>query len=334
MIKWFLSSTYGSYGSRIRSTGFEKKPYNPILGEEFHAEWNIENIGGTIMAAEQVSHHPPISAFFFQNPQANVLLNGHCGQKTKFTGTSLKVKQEGSALLFLRNRNEEYRFDFPELVLHGLLTGSPYLEIIGNTTITCTSGIGARIQFLPKPWFSGEYNVVKGSVYFLEDPSVKIYEISGKWTEKIYVGPEKSKNKILLLDVLSSPIYLPYVKNIELQSRYESRQVWNLVTQALNKQEYGEATIEKTRIEEEQRALRREELEKGVKWQPKLFRFSDESFYVSSPQSLNDPESHPNSPQSTISDQPQKQSNQLPGKEKEKRWIYCGKETLVIPNKK
>jgi hypothetical protein len=37
------------------------KPFNPAIGETFQAD-----INGGHYAAEQVSHHPPISAFYYQ----------------------------------------------------------------------------------------------------------------------------------------------------------------------------------------------------------------------------------------------------------------------------
>ena len=37
------------------------KPFNPVIGETFQAD-----INGGKYAAEQVSHHPPISAFYYE----------------------------------------------------------------------------------------------------------------------------------------------------------------------------------------------------------------------------------------------------------------------------
>lgn len=52
--KWFISCLYGSYASRSKTAGFERKPYNPILGEQFHAVWPDEQgFGETSLTAEQ-----------------------------------------------------------------------------------------------------------------------------------------------------------------------------------------------------------------------------------------------------------------------------------------
>lgn len=55
--RWYLS------GFHVKPKGV-KKPYNPVLGEIFRANYVMED--GSIMTyfAEQVSHHPPISALY------------------------------------------------------------------------------------------------------------------------------------------------------------------------------------------------------------------------------------------------------------------------------
>ena len=60
VLKWYLS------GWHLKPKGC-KKPYNPIIGETFHATWESDDYGKTQYIAEQVSHHPPISAFHIAN---------------------------------------------------------------------------------------------------------------------------------------------------------------------------------------------------------------------------------------------------------------------------
>jgi hypothetical protein len=40
--RWFMSTLYGSYHERCEK-GTEKKPYNPILGEQLLCEWSQED---------------------------------------------------------------------------------------------------------------------------------------------------------------------------------------------------------------------------------------------------------------------------------------------------
>lgn len=43
VVRWFLSTLYGSYAARWNKGGNEKKPYNPVLGELFFVDWEYNN---------------------------------------------------------------------------------------------------------------------------------------------------------------------------------------------------------------------------------------------------------------------------------------------------
>lgn len=51
------------------------KPYNPILGEQFYCYWKHRD-SKTEFHAEQVSHHPPISAAHLLNKKKKLEFNG------------------------------------------------------------------------------------------------------------------------------------------------------------------------------------------------------------------------------------------------------------------
>lgn len=92
--RWFVSTLYGSFHERSEK-GTEKKPYNPVLGECLFCRWEDKQTGVDCrMTVEQVSHHPPVSAHYLESGAVPSLsLTGYCGQKTKFTGMSVKVNQ-------------------------------------------------------------------------------------------------------------------------------------------------------------------------------------------------------------------------------------------------
>jgi len=56
VLKYYLG------GWHIKPKGV-KKPYNPILGEFFRCRYDYPNGTTAYYIAEQVSHHPPISAW-------------------------------------------------------------------------------------------------------------------------------------------------------------------------------------------------------------------------------------------------------------------------------
>lgn len=59
--RWWILQLKGSFTRREDQTGSEKKPLNPVLGEQFKGKWSASgSIGETTLVSEQVSHHPPI----------------------------------------------------------------------------------------------------------------------------------------------------------------------------------------------------------------------------------------------------------------------------------
>jgi hypothetical protein len=93
VVRWFISTLYGSFHERCKS-GTEKKPFNPVLGEQFICTWpameriltdgetDLFSLPKTNMVCEQVSHHPPVGAFYIENEKKNIFLNGHCMLKS------------------------------------------------------------------------------------------------------------------------------------------------------------------------------------------------------------------------------------------------------------
>lgn len=123
-----LYSLQGSYTRRETTTGSEKKPLNPILGEQFYGYFSSPSTGRLDLAAEQVSHHPPITAFKLENVEKKVKVTGHFAQKTSFSGKSIMVKQVGHAIVSIKTpdgKDESYLITLPKLRIDGLLFGSP-----------------------------------------------------------------------------------------------------------------------------------------------------------------------------------------------------------------
>lgn len=77
VLKWFLSTLHQQYCSRSEKLGSEKKPLNPFLGELFLGKWEGDaNVGETTLISEQVSHHPPATAYAIRNEKHGVEVSG------------------------------------------------------------------------------------------------------------------------------------------------------------------------------------------------------------------------------------------------------------------
>lgn len=163
--KWYLSAFHaGRHGS------IAKKPYNPILGEIFKCYWNLSQdsnckqsndgpvpwakTGDLVFIAEQVSHHPPISAFYAENVDKRIMCSAQIWTKSKFLGLSIGVNNIGTGVLYLLDHNEEYTCTFPNAYGRSILT-EPWFEMGGNVEIECKkSGYFTKIDFITKVSFN------------------------------------------------------------------------------------------------------------------------------------------------------------------------------------
>ncbi|KAF9953609.1 Oxysterol binding protein [Modicella reniformis] len=263
--RWFISTLYGSYSSRSTAAGMEK-PYNPILGEQFFAQWTgDEETGDTILKAEQVSHHPPIMGFHLENKKAGVILEGHCGQKSRFAmPAGIDVYQTGHAILTVPKFNETYLITLPSLNIRGIVTGRPTVELAGSTYIISSAGQLATIEYSTKGYFSGERNRYRATLKPV-DSNTPYYTAQGVWSGVSYFtnGSSQGLEKKLFFDAkadMSAPLE---VKPQSEMAPLESHRLWAVVTKAINEKDYRTASKEKSRIEEAQRVLARARKEKG-----------------------------------------------------------------------
>lgn len=282
-VKWYISTLFGSYASRSggQEGGYERKPYNPILGEQFFCHWN-EQKHSVHLTAEQVSHHPPVSAFYIATTNG-VHVHGFTGQSTSFNGTGIKVRQEGRLFVFIEPYNEEITITLPELHLFGLAS-APYLEITGPAFFLSTSGWAADLDFEKSGFLYGGPDNFTGIIYS-NDTGKEEAEIWGNWKKDVFLlsnpdhhsASKRKKNKKtgqLLFSHEANPARRPHVHGLENQSDVESRRVWSTVTRALFRGDYDAAGEAKNQIEEQQRKARKER-ESGTMepYVPVLFSF-------------------------------------------------------------
>ncbi|XP_041917201.1 oxysterol-binding protein-related protein 5-like isoform X2 [Alosa sapidissima] len=266
VLRWYLSGFYK------KPKGL-KKPYNPILGETFRCCWpHPDSDSCTFYIAEQVSHHPPISAFYVSNKKDGFCISGSILAKSKFYGNSLSAVLEGKAKLQFLNRDEEYVVTMPYAHCKGILYGTMTLELGGRVTIECekTKCI-AHLEFKLKPFLgtSGQVNQISGKI--LQDEEV-LATVDGHWDREVYLMDRRSGQR----DLLWSPT--PEVRRQRLrrqvvqpehQEHFESERLWKNVTSAIMAQDQNRATQEKFLLEE---AQRQEARERGqLPWMPRLF---------------------------------------------------------------
>jgi len=276
VLKWFLSTLKHQYASRSEEYGNEKKPLNPFLGELFLGKWEDE-AGETELISEQVSHHPPATAYCIRNKKTGIQLEGYNAQKASFKSTII-VKQIGHAVLTIpvNGEPEKYLITLPSLHIEGLLFGAPFVELDGHTYIVSSTGFTSKIKFTGKGWVSGEKNSVHATLFPTgkEDKEKEVlYNMSGQWIKELtlYEGPVKKKSLIEVYDAAKTPQTELKVKPIEEQHPLESRRAWSKVAEAISKGDMDTTSVEKSKIEQAQRDMRATERSEDKTWERRYF---------------------------------------------------------------
>lgn len=286
VLKWFLSTLKHQYASRSEQFGNEKKPLNPFLGELFLGSWNDE-AGKTTLISEQVSHHPPATAYCIRNDKTGIQLEGYNAQKASFKSTII-VKQIGHAVLTIplggtgdNQELERYLITLPSLHIEGLIFGAPFVELDGSTTITSSSGYSAKIDYSGKGWLSGKKNTVIATVFPTDNEKEVLYNVTGQWTKEfeIYQGPAKKNSKATLVSVYdaagTSQSEL-IIEPLEKQHPLESRRAWSKVAEAIQKSDMDSVSVEKSKIEQAQRLMRAKETAGNHTWERRYFKAATE----------------------------------------------------------
>ncbi|GEQ69920.1 hypothetical protein JCM33374_g3596 [Metschnikowia sp. JCM 33374] len=286
--KWFISTLRSQYCSRNESMGSEKKPLNPFLGELFVGKWpdtsKDKKLGETVLLSEQVSHHPPVTAYSILNEKNNTSLQGYNGVKATISATSINVKQYGHAILEFKDLDETYLITLPPLHIEGLLVASPFVELEGTSYIQSSSGYLTVIDYAGRGYFSGKKNSFKARVF--KDKLASAHKekalatISGQWSGKSYIVKGShtpgTSNDLFYSATEKKPEHL-VVKPIEKQHKLESRKAWEKVANATKSGDYDVISKEKSLIENEQRAMRKQEKETGDSWKVRWFDHVDVS---------------------------------------------------------
>lgn len=160
------------------------KPFNPLMGETY--ELTREDLGFRIVC-EQVSHHPPISAFHVDstNKEANWKFYGEINPKTKFWGKSIEVYPKGTLTLELNKFNETYTWQSVTCCVHNIIVGKLWFEYYGSMEIVChQTGYKAIINFKPYSWSNKELHKFDGYIY--DNKKNKLKALYGYWTHCVY----------------------------------------------------------------------------------------------------------------------------------------------------
>ncbi|KAM9775663.1 oxysterol-binding protein-related protein 10 isoform 1-T6 [Syngnathus typhle] len=310
-VEYYLTSFHEG-----RKGAVAKKPYNPILGETFHCSWEVprdkvklslrtnqgcvresgrspnnaaapqgdEDAPGACyrvrFVAEQVSHHPPVSAFYCECRERQVCVNAHVWTKSKFMGMSIGVSMVGEGVLCLVEHEEEYVFSLPSAYARSILT-VPWVELGGKVSINCAkSGYSATVTFHTKPFYGGKVHRVTAEVKHNPTNTI-VCKAQGEWNGTLEFTYSSGETKVI--DTAKLAVTRKKLRALERQGRMESRRLWQHVTKSLKDGNMDEATEHKHGLEEQQRADERRRAAVNKAWTPKYFTKEGDTWMYNNP---------------------------------------------------
>jgi hypothetical protein len=286
VLKLYLASLQRQYYvGRTVKEGL-KKPLNPFLGELFFCEFRDHDLTSekastsTVrVVSEQVSHHPPTTACFLSTDDESVRAEAYSTQHTTLSGTSVMVRQHGHALLTVDKYNETYLLPLPDVSARGVLTGVPWPELNDTYKIVSSSGFTAEMKFTGKKLWGGERNVFEASVYATADPEkTALFTVKGNWSSrfKIFDAQGDEIEVFDLADPENQPVPMS-LKAVEEQSPWESKRAWEETFEAIRQGDHSAVVHHKSKLENAQRQMRKQEQADGQEWETMFFTRSEDA---------------------------------------------------------
>jgi hypothetical protein len=284
VLKLYLASLQRQYYvGRTVKEGL-KKPLNPFLGELFFCEFSDQDLtaekasSSTVrVVSEQVSHHPPTTAAYISDDEHGVHAEAYSTQSTTLSGTSVMIRQSGHAVVSVDKYNETYLLPLPDVQARSVLTGAPWPELNDTYKILSSSGFAAEIKFTGKKMWGGSRNCFEASIYrSVDSQKTSIFTASGSWSSKFSICNALGE-EIEVFD-LADPKNQPapmVLKPSEEQSPWESRRAWGPTFDAIRRSDNNKVVAEKSKLENAQRQLRRQEQKEGKQWETMFFDRSD-----------------------------------------------------------
>eukprot|EP01080_Neovahlkampfia_damariscottae_P009286 gene9286-1374_t len=268
VLSWVLSN----YSTVPRKGIYGCKPYNPILGEVFECIWEHDD-SQTIYVSEQVSHHPPITAFYLINEKAGFAFSGHVNPKQTFSVNSVETVLEGQMRIDLSETKEQFIWKPQTVSVSGIFMGEQSIQFC-DQAVLISKDYKATVDF-----YVNKDNQLDGGIYDLNSKK-RIFSINGNVDDKVYLTSSTTGSKKVLHDSKELKFPKVTVEDVSKQSPNSSRRNWHKLTKALVEKDFEKANVEKNIVEERERAIRKERKEKGEVWKPVLFQKNENNNWV------------------------------------------------------
>uniref|UniRef100_A0A8C1XG94 Oxysterol-binding protein n=1 Tax=Cyprinus carpio TaxID=7962 RepID=A0A8C1XG94_CYPCA len=281
-IATFAVSGYAS--SHYRAGG---KPFNPVLGETYECDRPDK---GFCFVAEQVSHHPPISACHAESK--NYIFWQDVRWRNKFWGKSMEIVPVGTTHVVLPGFGDHYEWNKVTSCIHNILSGQRWIEHYGEISIKNSNSekCQCKVTFIKAKYWNSSMNEVEGAV--TDHKGKVVHKLFGKWHEGMYCGSPPSATCIWRTNPMPpdyeqyygftkfamelnelDPLTKPLLPPTDTRLRFDQR--------LLEEGNIESAEMQKQRIEQLQRERRRVLEENHMTHQPRFFQKSKDDTWVS-----------------------------------------------------
>ncbi|XP_029602482.1 oxysterol-binding protein-related protein 3-like [Salmo trutta] len=263
------------------------KPFNPVLGETYECDRPDK---GLRFIAEQVSHHPPISACHADSK--NYIFWQDMRWKNKFWGKSMEIVPVGTTHVILPGFGDHYEWNKVTSCIHNILSGQRWIEHYGEISIrnTSTDICQCKVTFIKAKYWNSSVNEVEGTI--TDHKGKVIHRLFGKWNEGMYCGDPPSATCIWRANAMPADHeqYYGFTKfAMELNELDPSLKLLlpptdtrlRLDQRLLEEGNVEAAEEQKQNIEQQQRDRRRVLEENTMTHQPTFFRKSKDDTWVS-----------------------------------------------------
>ena len=188
------------------------KPFNAIIGETYEY---YDNTNQFRYYAEQVSHHPQITAFIGESPDFALYGDTKNSTSFKILKGAMELTFKNKVHLHIKSTNEHFSYNLPNLMVKGFLKPPLHNDYNGTTIISNETfpENKAEIKFIEESWTNTKIGLIEGKIYNSDNI---VYLIKGNWTNSIYlVDNNNQDNKIDLLKLDQNQQYLKNGNNDE-----------------------------------------------------------------------------------------------------------------------
>ncbi|XP_060798318.1 oxysterol-binding protein-related protein 6-like [Neoarius graeffei] len=259
------------------------KPFNPVLGETYES---VREDRSFRYVAEQVSHHPPVSACHAESENFTFWQDQRW--KNKFWGKSVEIVSTGMVNVALPKSGDHYEWNKAVTCIHNVFSQQRWLEHYGDVVIRNLNSdvCSCKITFVKSRYGAGEKNEVQGVV--LDQSGNVVHRFGGSWHEGIFC------------DTLPNPQCL-WKPNPQPEDYFEyygfsryARELNELTPELkdvlpptdtrfrpdqrlLEEGKVAEADKRKDEVEEKQRERRKELAKRGEEHIPRFFRKTEDA---------------------------------------------------------